>query len=118
TTLKGDAAQAQYDPVKGPSALTIITVTGNVVIADKGNIITADSASYDTRSETLTLRGKNVTVKSDKATVTAQNGMDYFARERKAEARGRAEAMQDNKSIKADTITAWFSEKGNNLEKA
>jgi lipopolysaccharide export system protein LptA len=116
TTIKGDTAEAQYDPEKGQSALTLITVTGNVVITDKGNTITAGSAIYDTRTQTLSLRGGNVAVKSDQATVTASE-MDYFAAERKAVAKGNAVATQENKKIKAGTITAHFSE-GNKLEKA
>lgn len=117
TKITGDQAEASYDAAQGPSALTVMTVTGHVVITSSDNTITSETAEYDTRSQVAQLRGKAVVLKSPKATVTAQNGMDYFATERKAISKGPAVVTQGTDKIQADGMTAWLTEK-NELQRA
>lgn len=117
TVITGDEAEATYDAAQGPSALTLLTVTGHVVITAGENVITSETASYDTRTEVAQLRGSIVTLTAPKATVSAQTGMDYFARERKAVSKGPAVVTQGTDTLKARAITAWLTEQ-NDLSKA
>lgn len=117
TIINGDTAEAEYDKTQGPSALTTMIVTGNVVIHTGENVIHAEEAQYDTRTEILNLRGKTVTLKSPSGDVTSVNGMDYFAKERKAVSKGAATVTQKTETLKAQSLTAWMNEK-NELSRA
>lgn len=117
TTIKGDEAEATYDPAKGPSELTHMTVTGNVVITSNDNTITSATADYDAKTQIAELRGDTVTLKSPKAVVTSKTGMDYNALEHKAVSKGAAVVTQGADKIQADQLTAWLTDK-NELSKA
>lgn len=118
TVIKGDNAEAEYDPAVGPSALTVFTVIGNVVMTSADRTIHADKGVYDTRTELLTLTGSNVILQSATATVTAQNGITYNAATGQAVATGRAHISETTKDLKADRITAWLSKGSNKLDRA
>ena len=117
TIIKGDQAEAFYDPKEGPSSLNLIKISGHVTIVDQGRTIIADTATYNVTTEKLELRGSNISITAPEINVTAQSGIDYFAGERKAVATGKAVATQNNQTLKAETITAWFN-KDNKLERA
>jgi lipopolysaccharide export system protein LptA len=117
TTIKGDTAEAFYDPVQGSSALTTITVKGNVTIIDKDQTIVASEADYDVIKQILNLRGDTVTITAPNMSVIAHEGVDYYAAERKAVAKGKAEVKQADQTLRANSITAWFTE-GNKIDRA
>ncbi len=118
TIIKGDTAEAQYDPAIGPSALTIFTLDGNVVMTNADRIIKADHAVYDTRTQELTLTGNLITLNTETISVTAHKGMEYNAATGQATARGNAEVKDGTQNLKAETITAWLDKESNKLQRA
>lgn len=118
TVIKGDTAEAEYDPVTGPSDLTVFTVTGNVVMTKPNQTVHADKGIYDTRTELLILSGDTVTLKTPTMTITSKGGMAYDAAKGQATAKGNAHVHEASRDVKADTITAFMSKKDNKLERA
>lgn len=118
TVIKGDVAEAEYDPAIGPSALTVFTVTGHVVMVNDGRTIRADHGVYDTRTQVLTLTGQNLVLTAPALKVTAQESMTYDAAEGKAVAKGKAHITETGRELKADRITAWLSKETNTLQRA
>lgn len=118
TVIRGNYAEALYDPAKGPSELTQMIVTGDVIITNGDRIIHAQKGVYTTKTETLVLDGGPVTLTSPGISVTAQQNMEYQALEHKAIARGNALIVQENKKLKADQVTAWFNAETNKMERA
>lgn len=118
TVIKGDMAEAEYDAAVGPSALTLFTVTGNVVMTKPDQTVHADKGVYDTRTEVLTLYGDIVTLKTPTMTVTSTGGMAYDAAKGRATARGNAKVQEATRTIKADVITAFISKNSNKLDRA
>jgi len=118
TVIKGDLAEAAYDPATGPSALTVFTVTGNVIMTKPDQVVHADKGIYDTRTEILTLTGNNVTLETPKLSVSSQNGMIYDAANGKATATGNAHVREPTRDVKADTVTAYIAKGTNKLERA
>jgi lipopolysaccharide export system protein LptA len=113
TTIMGDSADAAYDPEKGPSSLTRISVTGHVRMTEGDTVITADTAIYDVLAHSIQLRGDNVSITSAHGTVTADE-IDYNMATREAVGRGHASVTQHvdgtTRTLEAKTIHAWFSD--------
>lgn len=118
SVIRGDMAEAHYDPEKGPSAMTRMQVTGNVTMTDSGRVITGQRADYDAVTEELVVSGDNVTLTTPEMKVTSRKTMTYSAKDKKATATGQAEVLQKNQKLKADHITAFFSQDTNKLERA
>lgn len=118
TTITGDNAEAEYDAKEGPSALTVITVTGNVVINDTGRIIHAEKAVYDTRTQILNLTGDTITLDTPQMNAVAHKTMDYNAAENKATATGNAMVKNPTQQVNGETITAWLEKDTNRLLRA
>lgn len=118
TIIRGDVAEAYYDGAIGPSALTNMIVTGNVVITDQTRIIHADHGTYDIATQKLVLTGKKIILDSPQADVSATGSMTYDAAENKATATGDAEIVQPGQRLKADTVTAWLEKGTNKLQRA
>ncbi len=117
TSIKGDNAEALYDAAKGPSALTEMIVTGNVIIKSDDNTATAEQATYNTITQIATLRGKHIVLTTPKASVTAQSGMDYDVANRKVTSKGPSVVTQGTDKIQSDQLTVWLTEK-NEMKRA
>jgi len=118
TVIKGDTAEAYYDPAVGPSAMTTMVMTGNVVITNQDRVIHAGHGTYDTRTQVLILDGGVLTLTTPTMTVTAHKTMEYYGAENKAIARGNADVTQPGQKLKADVITAWIDKATNKLDHA
>jgi lipopolysaccharide export system protein LptA len=118
TVVKGDNAEAEYDPAIGQSALTIMTVTGHVIMTNQGRTLTSDKGVYDTRTKILTMTGDVTTLTTPAASVTSRNGMVYDSANGKAVATGHAVATEPDKKMTADVITAFIDTDTNKLQRA
>lgn len=118
STIKGDNAEASYDPAIGQSALTVMTVTGHVTMINQGRTITADKGVYDTRTKFLTLTGPIVTLTTPDAKVTSTNGMTYDGIQSIATATGNAVVTEPDKQLKADKVVATIDQDTNKLKHA
>lgn len=117
TIIRGDSAEASYDPSKGSSALTVMTVTGHVNITQEGRTITSEMAVYDAVTQKLVLSGGAVKIEAPEFSVESNGPVEYFVAERKAIASGGTTIKQKDQTLKAQSVTAWFGE-GNKLTKA
>jgi lipopolysaccharide export system protein LptA len=116
--IRGDKAEARYDAAQGPSALTQIDIDGHVVITQGDRKIEADHGIYFADTQVVELTGQRVTITTPQAKVMANDKIIYAMAERKAVASGGATIIQPEQTLKAATITAWFAEKDNALQRA
>lgn len=117
TIIRGDTAEALYDPIQGPSALTEVVLNGHVTIEQEGRMARADKAVYDTSKQRITLSGGTVTLTAPGFSVEANDNVQYFMAENKAAATGGVTLTQKEQTLKAQSATAWF-DKDNRLLRA
>lgn len=86
-----------------------LTAEGNVRITDPRQQIYGDFAEYDLDTKKARVTGNNLKYVSGKNTVTAKESLEYDQAEGLAIARGKAIAVQDNRHIEGDVLTAKFS---------
>jgi lipopolysaccharide export system protein LptA len=118
TIIKGDSAEAEYDPKIGQSAITLMTVIGNVSMTNQDKTITADKGVYDTRTKTLVMTGNIVTLTTPDAKVTSTDGMTYDSAQGIATATGNAILTEPDKQLKADKVVATLDPATNKLKHA
>jgi lipopolysaccharide export system protein LptA len=117
TIIKGDTVEALYDPAQGPSALTFLTIDGNVSITQDGRTITADKANYDTIKQELLFTGDKIVITTPDLSVQSNGQVQYLMAERKAVSNGATTIKQKDQVLKADHVTAIFDDK-NTLTRA
>jgi lipopolysaccharide export system protein LptA len=109
--LKSDLLTADYkDTPQSSTEIWQLTAEGNVSIADETNTAYGDVAVYDVPKGLATLTGKDLKLVSPEQTVTATERMEYHANERLAKAIGNAKVVRAQDTLRADTITAYFTE--------
>ncbi len=116
TVIKGDMAEALYDPAEGPSALTVLDIDGNVTITQGDRLITSDKAHYDTKTQELLFTG-GVTIKTADLSVTSSRQVRYLMTERQIISESATTVTQKDQVLKADRVTAFLDE-GNKLTRA
>jgi lipopolysaccharide export system protein LptA len=89
-----------------------VDAVGNVTIASASEKATGSSAVYDFDKGVLVVAGGPVpvTLTTATGTVTAQDTIQYWQKERVAVAQGNAEAQDQTRRIKADRLTAYFND--------
>ncbi len=108
-----DELTAHYRDTKtGGSEVYRVDAVGNVTIASSSEKATGSSAVYDFDKGVLVVAGGPVPVTLTTTTgkVTAEDTIQYWAKEKVAVAHGNAEAEDQTRRIKADRLTAYFSE--------
>ena len=111
TIIKGDMVEALYDPEQGPSALTFLTIDGNVSITQDGRTITSDKANYDTVKQELLFTGDKIVITTPDLSVQSSGRVQYLMSERKAVSDGVTTIKQKDQTLKADHMTAIFDDK-------
>ena len=79
-------------------------------IASSSEQASGGAAVYDFDKNALVLAGGPVSLTTNSGTVTAQDSIQYWSKEKVAVAQGNAEAQDDTRRIKADRLTAFFSD--------
>lgn len=106
-----DELTAHYrDSKTGGTEVYRVDAIGKVIIASASEKATGDAAVYDFDKDVLVIEGKPVTLKTNGGTVTANDGIQYWQNERVAVANGNAEAQDETRRIKADRLTAFFTD--------
>ncbi len=109
--LRADIVSASYKEVDGKRSIHRVDAVGGVVILTAKERLTGDHATYDLERELFLLTGENLRIEGEEQTVTAEESLEYWGRERRAVARGEATAIQnsDNTRLRADVIEAQLA---------
>jgi len=110
TTVYADTLTAHYRQNEaGKSELWRLDADGHVRIVSPTETATGDTAVYDIGAAVLVLRGvPNAKLVTPDTTVTATEQLEYWDAKRFAVARGNAVVIRDDRTLKADTVVAYF----------
>lgn len=110
-TVLADTLIASYrEAADGSTEIFQLEADGNVRIASPTETAYGDRAVYDLDSQRMRLTGQDLRLVSAEDTVTARERIDYFQQKKMAVAVGDAIAKRDDRTIRADTLTARFAE--------
>jgi lipopolysaccharide export system protein LptA len=113
-TVHADTLIARYrEKPGGSSEIYQLEAVGNVRIVSTNETAYADRAVYDGDQSVLVLTGKNLKLVTRQDTITARDSLEYWEKRQLAVARGNAEAVRDQKRIKADVLSAQMAEGAN-----
>ncbi len=117
-SIYADEMRAHYREIKGAGTeVDKIDVLGNVRIVSPTETVYGDRGAYDVINGILVLVGDNLRLIGEHDTITARDSLEYWDQKKIAVARGNAEAVREDKRIKADVLTAYFEPgAGNGLE--
>jgi lipopolysaccharide export system protein LptA len=93
---------------EGGTDLSRIDAAGKVRITSPSETITGETAVYDLEKAILLVNGKKVVYRSGADVITANRQMEYYEIQQKAVARGNATAVHDGKTVRAETLEAFF----------
>lgn len=108
-TVYANVLSAHYQPVAGGGTeIDRIDAEGDVRIVSPTETIYGDRGVYDVVNGVLVLVGKDLRLVGQKDVITARDSLEYWEKKQIAVARGDAEAVREDKRIKADVLTAYF----------
>ncbi len=92
--------------------LGVFTLTSNVRLESppQNTVVYGDDAVYDTNQAVMVLTGKNLRFESPQTRITARDSLEYYDSKHMAVARGDAVALQDDKRLRADVLTAHMGD--------
>lgn len=109
-----DELTAYYrEPAEGEQGSTeiyLLEATGNVRINSPEGSVYGDKGRYDLEEQVFIMTGGDLRLVSKEDVVTARDSLEYWEAERRAVARGNAQATHEDKKVKADVLTAHFQE--------
>ena len=109
-SVYADEMSAHYNEVKGGGTeIDKIDVTGNVRVVSPSETVYGDRGAYDVLNGILVLVGDNLRLVGETDTITARDSLEYWEKKQIAVARGDAEAVREDKRIKADVLSAYFA---------
>lgn len=110
-TLSGDELTAHYRPDDaGGTEIWRIEARGNVRISSPTEFATGDLGIYDVDSAILVLTGQNLVFQTPTERITARESLEYWEEKNMAVARGQALAVQGDKELRADILSAQLRE--------
>ncbi len=108
-TVYADVMTAHYSKTEGGSSdIDRIDVEGNVRIVSPTETLYGDRGAYDVINGVLVLVGDDLRLESGSDIITARDSLVYWELKRMAVARGEAKAIQEEKRIWADVLSAHF----------
>jgi len=105
---RAGAAPAGIGGIGGTGDIDQLTAAGNVRIAMQKGRAFGDRAVYDLAKHVAYLTGKHLRYETDKETVTARDSLEYWDQRQLAVARGDAVAVQGDRKVVADILSAQF----------
>jgi len=92
-----------------------MTMTGKVRLVSPRQNTTAygDEAVYDTNQSVTVLTGKGLRFESPDTQITAKDSLEYYDTKNLAVARGDALAVQGDKRVRGDVLTAYMRDNAN-----
>ncbi len=106
-SVSAETLSAFYDPEDNRN-ITEIHADGGVAIESNGQKAVGDKGVYNVQTQVARLTGSNLSVKASGAAVTARESLEYHLVQRKAIARGQAQASDGENTINAAVLTAWL----------
>lgn len=93
--------------------LGVLTLSGDVRMnsPEKNTTAYGDEAVYDTNQAVMVLTGRNLRIESPQSKITARDSLEYYEQKNLAVARGEAVAVQEDKRVRADVLTAHLLNK-------
>jgi len=113
-TVTADTLTAYYrgSAAGGGNEIWRVDAEGNVTIATPTDTATGVKATYDLDKAIFVLRGQPAKLTTPTQTFTADDALEYWENEKMAVLRGNGLAIQKDKKIQADVLTAHFKDKG------
>lgn len=112
TQVLGDVLIADYreipDAQGGGTEIYRLTAEGSVIIRSPQETATGTRAVYEVDEALARLWGAPARLETPTDTVTAEDELRYYERDRKAVATGGAVATRGERRIQADTLTGFF----------
>jgi len=109
--IHADLVTADYrEGAQSSTEIYQMTAEGNVQIKDETNTAYGDKGVYDVIGGVAVLTGGDLKLVSPDQTVTASERMEYHANDRLAKAIGNATVIRATDTLKANTLTAYFTE--------
>lgn len=116
-TVTADQLTAYYRKGPGGDEIWRLDADGSVTIRSPSETATGSKATYDLDKAIFVLRGQPARMVTATESVTATDTLEYWEKDSRAVARGNAVAIQRDRNIKADVLTAIFKENAKkNLE--
>ncbi len=88
----------------------VLTAEGNVRITDPKQQIFGDKAIYDLDKKIARITGGNLKYVTSRDVITAKDALEYHENEQVALARGKAQAVHQDRRIEADIMKAHFTQ--------
>jgi lipopolysaccharide export system protein LptA len=95
---------------QGDTEIYLLEAIGNVRINSPEGAVYGDKGQYKLDEQVFVMTGQDLRLVSKEDVVTARDSLEYWEGQRKAVARGKAQATHEDKQIKADVLTANFQE--------
>ena len=106
-TVYADVMTAHYKKLDdGSTDIDRIDVEGNVRIESPSETVYGDRGAYDVVNGILVLVGNDLRLVGEKDVITARDSLEYWEGKQLAVARGDAEAVREDKRVRADVLTA------------
>jgi len=110
-TVTADTLTAHYRQGVGGNEIWRIDAEGNVTIANPTDTATGVKATYDLDKAIFVLKGQPAKLVTPTDTFTAEESLEYWELQRMAVLRGHGVAIQKDKQIESDVLTAHFKDK-------
>lgn len=108
-TVYGQVLMAYYRKTpSGGSDIWRLEADDAVKITTPTDTAVGDKAVYDVDKAIFVLTGKTLRLDTPKARITARDSLEYWQQREYAVARGNAKAVRENKTVRANVLTAHF----------
>jgi lipopolysaccharide export system protein LptA len=111
-TVTADTLTAHYRKGANGDEIWRLDAEGNVTLASPNETATGTKASYDLDKAIFVLRGQPARMATPTEKYSATESIEYWETQRMAVLRGKAVAVQADKKLEADVLTAHFHDKG------
>lgn len=110
-TLTADQLTAYYRQGASGNEIWRIDADGNVTAANATDTATGVKGTYDLDKAVLVLRGSPARLVTPNQSFSADESMEYYEEKHMAVLRGNGVAVQKDKKIQADVLTAHFRDR-------
>ncbi len=111
TSIAADTLTANYrETKKSGTDIYQMIAEGNVRIVSRENVAEGDKAVYDVDKGLATMTGKSLSLVAPGQIVTARDRFEYWVKDGRLNAIGKAHAVRGEDTMDADSLSAIFRE--------